>query len=285
METKPAFKGKPLIEVPFIPQIGFLEGDFGKAFLEEYQGKVNADYNGNSALNVLRYNGNTVTGSNPFAVVLANQILGQEGLRTATQADLEKVLKLGVLPLKGTYEDTGLVLRTEEDQDYSKNTPLAQDLGRQVKARKIKFSPKAPVMIPLTELEMQKAENGYGLTFKLKDDGKIYRVPVLSRDKSFSFTDETTGLPREASNEGNRNLYTRDSGLSGLYLVNNLNLDSNYGVLDNSFDDGRVVAVSAEGTSLDFDKYLVKLQKVRDEEVAEVQKRYEKAEAVLRGKK
>lgn len=39
MENK--FTGKPLIELPKeIPTAGFLEGDFGKEFLKEYNGKV-----------------------------------------------------------------------------------------------------------------------------------------------------------------------------------------------------------------------------------------------------
>jgi len=36
-------------------------------------------------LNVLSYSNDVVKGSNPFAVVLANQVLREEGLRTATQ--------------------------------------------------------------------------------------------------------------------------------------------------------------------------------------------------------
>src|SRR3989304_9360456 len=107
----PQFKGKALVEIPEnIPQAGFLEGDFGKAFLDEYKGRVKSDYNGNSKLDILRYGDNIVKGSNPFAVVLANQILRQEGLRTASQADLEKALRVGTLNLIGTYEDTALVL-------------------------------------------------------------------------------------------------------------------------------------------------------------------------------
>ena len=166
-KTKPEFKGKPLIETPsFIPQIGFLEGDFGKDFMDEYKRMMETDYKGSSKLNVLKYD-EVVRGSNPFAVVLANQILRQEGLRTATQADLEKALRIG-WNLRGTYEDTGLVLITEEDQDYSRNTPLAKDLGSQLKERGIKFSPKNPVVIPLTGLKLENADNGYGLTFKLR---------------------------------------------------------------------------------------------------------------------
>ena len=40
-ETLPKFEGKPLIKNPSdIPQADFLAGDFGKAVLKEYQGRV-----------------------------------------------------------------------------------------------------------------------------------------------------------------------------------------------------------------------------------------------------
>lgn len=249
----PQFKGKPLIEVPAeIRQADFLGGDFGKAFLEEYQGRVEADYKRNGNLNVLRYDSGVVRGSNSFAVVLANQILRQEGLRTANQADLEKVLRLGVLPLRGTYEDTGLVLRSEEDGDYSKNTLLARDLAKQVKERGIELSPKNPVMIPLTGLELENADNDYNLKFRLREDAEIYNAPILN-EKNGNFSSEDidgkTGLPTKLG-EGNRTLYTRGSGLSGLGLYYGLGLFSDGGSLGSSYGGvGRVVVVSGEATS------------------------------------
>lgn len=250
-KTKPRFKGKPLIEIPeTIPQAGFLEGDFGKAFLEEYNGRVSADYNDNSNLNVLSYRDNVVKGSNPFAVVLTNQILREENLRTATQADLEKALRIG-WDLKGTYEDTGLVLRSEEDQDYSRNTSLAEDIAKPIKVAGIKFSPKKPVMIPLTGLELEKSDNYYGLTFKLKGDTKIYEAPVLNKAGQFNSKDinERTGLPKKVSSSGDRTLYARDSGLSRLSPYLGLDLYSGGRFLDHSGDYGRVVVVSGEATA------------------------------------
>lgn len=247
----PVFKGKPLIKIPeFIPQVGFLEGEFGKAFLEEYQGRVNADYNGNSVLNALSYSNNVVKGSNPFAVVLTNQIIREEGLRTATQADLERVLKinafgLNVLDLRGFYEDTGLVLRSEDEP----NRYLAKNLAEQVKSRKKKVG-KTPIVIPLNRLELVNDLNSpHGLAFDLTDESEIIYAPVLGgKDnmKSFSETDKY-GLPEKLW-EGNRTLYTRDSGLSRLNLYDGSDLYSGSRGLG-SYDDGRVVVVSGEGTS------------------------------------
>ena len=177
----PTFKGKPLIEIPAsIPQIGYAEGDFGKAFLQEYRARVKADYSDISALNVLSYSDNVAKGSNPFAVVLANQILRQERLRVATQADLEKALKMGALNLRGTYEDTGLVLRSEDNP----NANLAKNLMSQVKSRNKKQ--KFPVMIPLTELELKTDGNSnHGLAFNLREDAEVIYSPILNKPGNF----------------------------------------------------------------------------------------------------
>ena len=224
----------------FIPQVGFMEGDFGEAFLKEYNERARADYNGNSSLNVLSYRDGVVKGSNPFAVVLANQILRQEGLRTAIQADLEKALRTCALNLSGFYEDTGLVLRSENNP----NTYLAKDLMNQVKRRNKKQ--KLPVMIPLTGLELKTDSNSpHGLTFNLPESAEVIYAPILNKPGNFNSEDidAITGLPKQTG-KGNRNLYTRDSGLSGLYLASNLNLNSGDVSLASSDVNSRIVVVS-----------------------------------------
>ena len=251
----PIFKGNPLIEIPAsIPQAGFLKGDFGKAFLEEYQGRVKADYNGNSNLNVLSYRGGlgleplsinvltysdgVVEGSNPFAVVLANQILRQEGLRTATQSDLEKALRIG-WDLRGTYKDTALVLRSGDEP----NKYLASNLMKQVKARNPLQT--MPVMIPLNGLELRTDQSShYGLAFDLTDLSEIIYALILDEPEKFNSEDinEETGLPRRTG-KGNRTLCPTDSGLSRLDLDHNLDLNSDHRGLADSDEDGRVVVV------------------------------------------
>lgn len=243
----PAFKGKPLIEIlEIVLQAGFLEGDFGKTFLKEYNGRVKADYKNANVLNILSYSDNVVKNSNPFAVVLANQILKHEGLRIATQADLERVLKTNAFNLKGTYEDTGLVLRTEDDP----NKYLAKNLTEQVKSRGKKAG-KIPIVISLNGLKLVNDSNSpHGLAFKLTDESELIYAPILDGKNNGKLFLETGkyGLP-EKLGTGNRTLYTRDSGLSGLFLGRGLVLYSNYASLENSYVDGRVVVVSVEGTS------------------------------------
>lgn len=286
METKtklPQFKGKPLIEISeFIPQIGFLEGDFGKAVLEEYQGRMKADYADASALRVLSYDNYVVVGSNPFAVVLVNQIVQEEGLRTATQPDLERAIKANTLQLRGQYEDTGLVLRSKE----SPNEYLARNLMAQIKARNPKA--KMPIMIPLCGLELVADENSpHKLGFNLKENAQIfYDLSVLNKNGNFSSEDidEKTGLPKKTSNEGDRYLFTRNSGLSRLCLYGDLDACSFDGDLACSNGDGRVVVVSAEGTAKNLEQYMSQLQQEANRQKAEIDVRFNKAKVVLLSK-
>lgn len=251
MENKlPEFNGKPLIDIPkSIPTANFLEGDFGKAVLEEYKGRVKSDYNSNHFLNVLSYDDGVVKGSNDFAVVLINYILNQEGLKTASQSDLEKIIKLNALDLPGFYEDSALVLRNTDNP----NKYLAGNLMKQIKKRNKKQ--KMPVMIPLTEFQLTNDSNSdYGLAFKLKENAEIIYAPILNKEYgNFHSKDinEKTGLPKKLGN-GNRTLYIGNSGLCGFYLYWDLILDSGYDLLSGSNSDGRVVIKTGEAGALNF---------------------------------
>jgi hypothetical protein len=242
----PKFQGTPLVEIPEeVPVANFLVDKFGEAFLGEYNGRVASDFGNAPVLRVLSYDNGTVKGSNPFAVVLANKILGQEGIRTATPADLEKILKLKALGLSGTYEDSALVLRNGDEP----NSYLAKDLDKQVKKRLGKLS--APVVIPLAYLAVRKdASSPHGVSFDLTEGSELIKAPILVEKyngKSFSQTDKY-GLPSvKGIGDGNRTLYTRGSGLSRLYLGRSLYLDSNVGSLASSNEYGRVVGVRAAG--------------------------------------
>lgn len=260
METKtelPQFAGKPLIEIPReIPQADFLEGDFGKAVDGEVQGK----YGKFQAINKVRYSNGTVKGSTHFYVVAVNEVIRHEGLRTASQADLERVLRTNAFDLRGVYEDSALVLRTEN----SPNEYLAKHLMKQVKALNPKS--KMPVMIPLNSLELvEDSDSSYGLAFKLRDDAEIVYAPILNKSNgnfSSEDIDGKTGLPIKLDSSGNRGLYTTSSGLSRLYLDRFLSLYSRSEDLAYSNDDGRVVIVSSEGASQFFlNEHLTKLQK------------------------
>ncbi len=68
-----------------VPQVTpyFLEGSDAKAFLEEYNGIVEKDYNNNENLKVLSLEDVkgilTIVGSNTFAPILVNRIVEKHG--------------------------------------------------------------------------------------------------------------------------------------------------------------------------------------------------------------
>lgn len=218
-----------------------LEGDFGKALLEEYNRRVVAEYGKNRNLDVLFYQDDSLRGSNPFAVVLINSILREQGLRTATQADLERILIRRALDLRGTYEDSALALRTDKDY-YKKNEYLAKYLAKQLTAR---GTVTMPAMIPLVSLDLVNDENSpYGLSFNVREYGKIIHAPILLKSGNFCSedVDEATGLPTRVG-RGNRFLNKKIDGLSRLGLTRKLEI-SCYEGLELSDCSGLILVIS-----------------------------------------
>ena len=280
--TFPVSEARPLIKIPEeIPQIGLLGGESG----DEINDSIRKDYKDISALRIGKYSGSVVRGSNPFYAVAVQSRL-PAGVRVASQGDLETAMNLGVYDFRGTYEDTGLVLRSRENP----NSYLAGNLMDQVQDRLGKNAKiKGPIMIPLYELELAKdSDSPHGLSFKLKEDAELTPAPMLSganHGKRFSTTDELSGLRKELGLV-NRSLDTRDDGLSRLWLDRDLYLNSYNDYLANSNDNGRVVLVStAEGGAQEFfNQKLAELGRTRDAQIEEIGTRYVQAEKVLRGK-
>ena len=237
------FEGKPLVETQEV-FANFLIGDFGKAALKEYKGRVRAEYDKNKALNVLYFRDNVVKGSKPYAAVLMNQVLGEEGIRVATPADLQRILDTEALDWRGTYEDAALVLRSEAEP----NSYLARNLTKQIRERN--GNERMPVIIPLVGLELERDSDAPdGLAFKLKEDAEIIYAPILNKKGNFSSrdVDRKTGLPKELGN-GERYQFVIDSGLSRLTLYWIKRLAADWGDLKASGVDGRIVGFRDEAT-------------------------------------
>lgn len=223
----------------------FLEGDFAEKILGEYSKLVKEDYKNASALNVLSFADNVVKGSNPFAFVLLNKILREHGKWIARPSDLERALETGVVDLKGTYGDSGLVLRDED----SKNEYLAKQLGEQIRQKGYSIG-EDTIMTPLAGLDIKyDSKSPHNLSFQLTDYSEIITASQLNESnhgKKFNKGDEK-GLPIFEDN-GSRTLYSNENGLCRLCRDGNLDLNARLNDLASSNSDGRVV-VCAEGTS------------------------------------
>jgi hypothetical protein len=221
----------------------FLEGAFGEQILNEYLSRMKDKYHSASALNVLSFADNVVKGGNPQSFILLNKILREQGKWVARPRDLEKCLKEQALDLKGTYGDSGLVLRSEGDP----NSYLATDLASQVKQRgKAQY----PLMMPLAGLDLRYDQNSsHNLSFQLTDSAELIYAPQFNHENDSSKFNEadTNGLPVFDKN-GSRALYTGEGGLRRLFRNGNLNLYARNEDLASSNEDGRVI-VCAEGTA------------------------------------
>jgi|SRR3989344_1706013 len=236
----PKFEGIPMVPEYLyrsFPQANFLGGAFGEAVHQ----RIVAQYGDNNSFvtqNIFYDKKlNVVRGSKPGYVVAVDEQINHLGLRTATPRDLQDIIEMNTLALSRTYEDAALVLRSVKDP----NTYFAQSLATQIQQRQEIIY---PVMIPLNQLTLNEDKSSpYGLVFALKDQVTIIHNQILNQSGNFPQIDEN-GLPTEIG-EGNRCLYTRDSGLSRFILDRILVLYADVERLAGSGDSGRVVVVKS----------------------------------------
>jgi hypothetical protein len=236
---------------------------FGKAFFltnddfgKEVHNLVIAKYSDIEAIKKIGLG----QGSNPFYVVAVNEVLREKfpKIRTATQADLEKILREGSLELKGHYEDSGLVWRSNQDP----NEYLAKNLYNQFKAKGVNLKQNSAYLIQLQNLSLKKdGASPEKLSFVMPNSitGEYFEAPILDEASQQYFessdVDVATGITKKVSATGSRKLYTRNwneysvknSGLVGACLGRSLDFYSNDDGLPGSNDGGRVALVSAEG--------------------------------------
>jgi hypothetical protein len=262
-QLKADFGWKPLVEIPdSVPSATFIDGNDAQEFLQEYNGRTEDYGDAGKRLRVLSLKDGVVKGSNPFAVALTDQMLRGQGIRVATMADLERGLETGALNLRGTYEDTGLVLRSEQNP----NSYLAKNIAEQFRTRGHKVG-ETPLVVPLRGLNVVRdTDSNYGLAFELTDESQVIEAPQLVGSNSrrkFASIDEN-GLP-VLDSEGDRTLYAINNGLSRLGLDGGLDLGSG----------GRVVLTRGEATDADI------LSKMYRQENSELSDRLQRAGQTL----
>ena len=253
-ETPKAKEDKPIAREPET-EYSFLGGDFGRNIHE----RIITKYSDIEAITKVEYDDTLkiVKGSNSFYVTAVNDELRSHGMRTATQADLEKALASG-MSLTGTFEDTGLVWHSNRDP----NSYLANKLFLEAKSKGINLNEGVPYVFPLCALSLKKDDNSPNeLGFNINNPNMCFPAPILASEsqKRFENTDidETKGIPKEVRENGSRILFTRNwadygpakmQGVSRLYLYGGLYVYSDDEGLASSNDDGRVVVVRAVGT-------------------------------------
>jgi hypothetical protein len=173
---------------------------------------------------------NVMKGSSTYIATAIDMYLKSinSNLRIATQIDLEKNLNM----FKGFYVNTGLVLRNVE----STNKTTAEYLFDQL--MRLGFSKNFfPLVFNLRDLDLDD-----NLNFNLTNKSLLKSVDCLNWENGTRYSEvDNFGLPKEKDENSNRQIWTNDYALSGLYLDRSLNLGSDGDGLANSNVSGRVV--------------------------------------------
>lgn len=237
---------EPAIKQPsIVPYL--IRGPNAQRFLNDFNVVVDKQYKGNTNLKVLGLRDvkgvPTVVGSNTFVLPVVNSLVSP-ARRVGMPEDLQRTLNDGdTLDIRGNhYIDLGAVL------DFTgRNHDLAVDLYDQIPQIKLASIPSVVVGFGIDNSN----KGAWGLKLVYTANTQLRPAQILANgDGRFGDADVSleTGLPSKLGT-GNRNLWTAKQkapsidnlGLSGLYLVRNLNLGSNNGDLAGSYDYGRVV--------------------------------------------
>src|SRR3989344_4736193 len=243
MKDSPKFTGRPM--TADVPMIGYLEGEFGKDFLQAYNMSVEQGYDNNKNLKgVLQLENNVVNGSNLYASIVAADILRESGLQLARPVDMEAARKLHEsnpalgIDTRGSYVDYGLVFRSAGNPNSYHAKQIEPQIKKALHVKEI-TDPVAILPGDLSLVNDANSPDSLGLT--LRKGAKPLVVPALKNNANFNETDKN-GMPLPDKN-GSRTSYTMESGLSRLLLAGYLDLDSTWYYLAYSDSGGRVVAV------------------------------------------
>src|SRR3989344_75252 len=181
----------------------FLEGAFG----ENIDKRVHEKYQNIPAIDTVRYNvqNKIVNGSNPFYVVAVNEVFQElypsEEIWTATQGDLEQIVRSKPDMLRNNYEDSSLVWRSNTEP----NKYLATKIYNQFKSTGKILEEGHAYVLPLNALSLQKDTNApQGLAFKVRGNAdhfpEIYfEAPILMSENGKYISDSDfafrQGLP------------------------------------------------------------------------------------------
>jgi len=221
-------------------------------YLPQYQERIKLfNERARKSLDIFPDKNGILVGSNCFAPLVLREFLPKNS-KLATMYDLEKLGGENPEIFKGFYIDTGLFLRTPGDS-YKPNDLPAKNLAEQLKHRSINLETPKVIYFDALNLD-ENQDSAYGLTYRLNERAEfgknIIDAPELTSDSMFKTIDER-GIPVQDS-KGNRQLYTRRDGLSrfSLYWYRYSNVNSYDRDLADSYDNGQVVVLDAEGVAL-----------------------------------
>lgn len=172
------------------------------------------------------------------------------------------------------YTDTPEIILRTETASLERNKQLLENLVKQVKAQDYGFSSENPLRISNFELiKDDNEDNEYGILLNIGDNTKMIN------DKRFAYSKNTIQLGNQT-----KKLYTKEKGLSRLYVGRNRGLDFGNDDLGGSGSDGRVVVIDAGGVApQNFEVKLKELEQEKQKQINQINKRYTQALKILKG--
>lgn len=185
------------------------------------------------------------------------------GQRVATFEDLDEISKHDNRQFfdGSFYTDTPeLVLRTEIPS-WMNNTQILEHLVSQTRERGLEFSSENPLVLSGLELVSDdNQDNFYGILANITDETKT------RNDPRFAYGNDQINLGNKS-----RKLWTKENGLSRVFLGRDGDVVSSSGDLSVSYDLGRVVIFDAEGVTNEneeleslMEEHYAKLRELRD---------------------
>lgn len=163
-----------------------------------------------------------------------------KGQRVVRRDDIGRINDADSSFFDGTFytDTTELVLRTSTPS-WKNNAKILENLVEQAKKRGLKFSPDNPLVFSgLESVRDDDSKNPYGVLLQIGNQ------TAVTNDTRFAYGKDSIQLGNQS-----KKLWTKENGLSRVYLNRGGVVGSNDDNLRDSGDNGRVVVFDAEGVS------------------------------------
>ncbi|MFH1290454.1 MAG: hypothetical protein ABIH92_03535, partial [Nanoarchaeota archaeon] len=225
----------------------FWDGEGAKPLLDRY----GAGAGDNTFLKQFTYDEQSgmVKGSFPLGNARLDAIVRSKGIRVATLDDLYKPEVRAMFDGRFYSDPAALALRGNENKGYSKNNPLIAQLVELVEDAngRVEF----PLLVTGWDVEpIEGDDKGYGLKVVKRDDFlAVHDKRLNGENNGKRFNKLKDNLP-DFEDSGEYTFYASDNAtLARLCVDSDGDLNTNYAVLGNTDDDGRVVFLPAEGAA------------------------------------
>ena len=183
----------------------------------------------------------TMHGSSTFLAARLDSFIKQFGMGVASLADFGREDVMNLMAGGKFYSDAPAIVFRSVRDSYEPNNPLIRKLAQLVEERNGRL--RLPVLVTGFDVVPYKEDKDYGLDIIARKDFRALQDEKLKYEYGAFSTIDENGLPN-FKEDGERNWFTRDKGLSRIMLWKNFDLETNLmGDLAKSKRGGRIIIV------------------------------------------